>query len=523
MASTTQFDRRTFIRSLTVVGGAALLAPMLAACGAGAGTSATSTNAFGQPVKGGTATIAIQDNPVNMDPADGQLYSSIQVYDNIFSKLIDVDADFKFVPGLATAWKQDDPLTWSFTLTKDAVFHNGDPMTAKDVAFSIERMKKHGLGAFVSALTSVEVVDDYHLKIHTAQPYGPMEAVLASFVNVVSEKAVTTMDPKLHPVGTGPYMLAEWVQGSHVTLQKWDKYFKKDKPYLDTITIKSVSDDSVRLAGLQTKQFDWIQTVPQQQIPTLEKSSSIAHTASKAYFPYLIEMNTTAGAPLNNIAARQAINWAIDRSEIVKLAFFGAAVEATEAVSTANPFYSGANFYSGGPNLDKARTLLKQANLASPDLQILVEAEDSSYTLIAQVLQSQLKKIGLNPVISTASSAEYFGRLATQKYDLGITYFSASMDPALTYYLLGYSTSGFNFTGYKTPELDKVLDTFTFESDQATRKAYYPTLVKKFQEDSPFVFVANRLQEYWTSTKLGGAAPLPNLDIRLEDLWKVKS
>jgi ABC-type transport system substrate-binding protein len=123
----------------------------------------------------------------------------------------------------------------------------------------------------------------------------------------------------------------------------------------------------------------------------------------------------------------------------------------------------------------------------------------------------------------TASAAEYFGDLATQKYGLGITYFSASMDPALTYYLLGYSTSGFNFTGYKSPELDAALDKFTFESDQAKRMAYYPTMVKLFQEEAPFFFVANQYQQYWTTTKLGGAAPMPNLDVRVEDMWKAAS
>ena len=74
-----ELSRRTFVRSLAVVGGAFVLAPVLAACSTGAKPS--STDAFGRPVRGGTATIAIQDNPVNMDPADGQLYSSIQVYE----------------------------------------------------------------------------------------------------------------------------------------------------------------------------------------------------------------------------------------------------------------------------------------------------------------------------------------------------------------------------------------------------------------------------------------------------------
>jgi peptide/nickel transport system substrate-binding protein len=520
MSPTAEFDRRSFIRTLTVLGGVALLTPVIAGCApTAAAPGVVPTTAFGTPKKGGSAVLAIQDDPVNMDPADGQIYASIQVYDNIFSKLIEVDKDFKFVPDLATSWKQDDPLTWSFTLVKNAVFHNGEPLTAKDVAFSINRMKTHSLGAFVASFDTVEVIDDYHFKIHLTKPYGAMEATLASFVNIVNKTAVTTMDPKESPIGSGPYKMTEWVKGSHVKLERWEKYYKSDKPYLDSVTFQSVPDDSVRLAGLQTKQFDWVQTVPQQQIKTLESSSTIAHTAAKAYFPYLIEVNTTA-APFDNKLVRQAVNWAIDRSDIVKLAFSGQAAEATEAVAKGNPFFSGADFYAGGPDLKKAKALIKQANLTTNEYTILVETEDSAYTTIAQVLLSQLSKIGLKGTISTASASEYFGRLATQKYGLGITYFSASMDPALTYFLLGQSTSGFNFTGYKSPTLDAALEKFTFEPDQVKRKAYYPTMVKLFQEESPFIFVANQYQEYWTSKKLGGAAPLPNLDIRVEDMWQ---
>jgi peptide/nickel transport system substrate-binding protein len=516
---TKEFDRRSFLKTLTAAGSVVLLAPVLAACSPlNNAASSPSASAFGNPVKGGTAVLAIQDNPVNMDPADGQLYSSLQVYQNIFSTLINVEADFSFAANLATTWKQEDPLTWSFTLVQNAVFHNGDPMTAKDVDYSITRMKTHGLGAFVAFFDSVEVIDDYTFKIHLTKPYGPMEATLASFVNIVSQKAVESQDPKEMPIGTGPYMMTEWVKGSHVTLKRWDKYFKSDKPYLDQVTFQSVPDDSVRLAGLQTGQFDWIQTVPAQQIPDIEKSTTISHTTPGPYFPYLIELNTTGG-PFASLQARQAINWAIDRTEIVKLSFFGAAIEAAEAVSDPNPFYSGANYYDGGPDLDKAKALLAQANLTSTDLEILVEQEDSSYTLIAQVLQSQLQKIGLNATISTASSADYFGRLASQKFDIAVTYFSASLDPALTYYLLGYSTSGFNFTGYKSPTLDAALESFTFNPDQDARKKLYPDMVKLFQQESPFIFLANRYAEYFTKTDFAGAVSLPTLEIRAEDMW----
>jgi peptide/nickel transport system substrate-binding protein len=512
-----EVNRRTLLRAVPLVGGAAILS----ACGVpktstGTGPSAASSS---RPVKGGSAVLAIQDDPVNMDPADGQIYASIQVYDNIFSKLLAVTPDFKIVGDLATKWNQDDPQTWSFTIADNAFFQNGDPVTAHDVAYSVQRMKTHALSAFVSFFDGVEVIDNYNFKMHLSKPYGPMEATLASFVGVVSKKAVTTSDPKQHPVGSGPYQLAQWVQGSHVTLQRWGKYYKKNSPYLDTVTFQSVSDDSVRLSGLQSGQFDWIQTVPQQQASSLQENPSIDHTPARAYLPYLAEMNCTA-EPFSDIRVRQAVNWAIDRSAIVKLAFSGNAEVASEAVSKVNPFFSGVNYYAGGPNIAKAKALIAEAKPSRTSIQILVEAENQAFTLIAQVLQSNLAQIGLKATILTASSADYFTRMASQKYDLAMTYFSASMDPALSYRLLGYSTSGFNFNGLKSKALDQALDTFTLNGDQAARMKYYPTLVRMFQEQSPFIFLANQYQQYWTSPKLHGATALPNLDIDASALWK---
>jgi len=510
-------DRRTFLRGMgAAVAGVSFGVPLLSSC-------TTSPRASGPggttPVKGGMATLAIQDNPVNMDPADGQLYSSLQVYQNIFSELLEVDENFDFKPNLASAWTMEDPTTWRFELVDNAVFHNGEPFTAADVAYTVQRMKSHPLGAYLQFFKSVDVVDKHTARIRLTKPYGPMEATMASVVCITNEKAIKSGDPKQNPIGTGPYKLDEWVKGSQVTLSAWDKYFKSDRPYLDKVTFRSVGDDTVRLAGLQTGQFDWIQSVPPQQSTTLQSSTSIAHTRAGAYLPYLTLLNTTA-PPFNDRKVRQAVNWAIDRSEIVKLAFFGTAVEATEPVSPPNPFYSGVDPYKGGPDFDKAKSLMSQAGVSNVDVTILVQQEVPVYTAIAQVLQSQLAKIGIKLHIETAASSEYFSRMAAQDYGLAMTYFSASLDPALTYYLLGYSTSAFNLSAYKSPRLDDALEDFTFEADQKVRMQVYPSLVNAFAEESPFIFLANQEQQYWTSPKLHGPGPLPSLEIRVEDMWK---
>jgi peptide/nickel transport system substrate-binding protein len=510
-------DRRTFLMGAGATVAAAASAPLLAACGSGSASPVTSSGS--KPIKGGKAVLAILDNPVDLDPADGQLYSSLEVYQNIFSELLEVDANYNFKPNLAASWTQEDASTWKFSLVDNAYFQNGEPVTAADVAYTINRMKTKSLGIYLQFFDKVDVLDTHTCRIHLARPYGPMEATMASLVDITNQKAIESTNPKNNPIGCGPYKLEQWVKGSHVTLSRWDKYFKTGRPYLDQVTIQSVSDNTVRLTGLQTGQFDWIQAVPPQQVDSLMTSSGINHTGGGPFLPYLVLLNTTA-PPFNDVRIRQAVSWAVDRSEIVKLAFFGSAVEAAEAISPPNPFYSGVNPYQGGPNLDKAKALMKQAGAANLNVSFIVEQEVPEYTTMAQILQSQLAKIGINLHIQTVSSSEYFGILVGKKYGMAATYFSASLDPALAYYLLGYSTSAFNLSGLKSSQLDSLLNKFTFEADQSARKKVYPELVGAFADQAPFIFLANQQQRYWTKPTLHGAQPLPSLEIRAEDLWR---
>ena len=396
---TYELDRRALLKNLGVtLGAAAFGAPLLASCSSSNSSSGTASPAAsasaGTPVHGGSASLAILDNPVNMDPADGELYSSLEVYQNIFSELLQVDANFVYQPNLATSWTQEDPQTWTFNLVDNAVFQNGEPFTAADVAYTISRMKTHPLGAYLQFFGAVDVLGPHKCRIHLTKPYGPMEATMASLVDITNQKAIESTNPQLNPIGCGPYKMEKWVQGSYVTLSRWDKYFKPGRPYLDQATFRSVADDTVRLTGLQTGQFDWIQAVPPQQIPQLEQSATLQHTKPGPYLPYLIVLNTTA-PPFNDVRVRQAVSWAVDREEIVKLAFFGSAVAATEAISPPNPFYSGVNPYSGGPDLDKAKALMSQAGQKNVSVTFVAEAEVPQYTAMAEVLQSQLSKIGI--------------------------------------------------------------------------------------------------------------------------------
>jgi peptide/nickel transport system substrate-binding protein len=493
---------------------------MLAACGSSEPATTATPATPGKPVSGGSAVLAQVDKPVNLDGADGQLYSSIQVYQNIYASLMYINDKFTYDPGLAASWTQDDAKTWTFELVDNAVWHNGEPFTAQDVVFTFDRFKEHALGSFTAAVARAEAMGKHKVRLHLKQPYGAVEPLLAGLVSIQNEKGIKSQDPKLNPVGCGPYKFKEWVQGDHITLEKWDQYFKADKPYLDEITFKAVSDESVRLTGLQTGEFDWIQRVPPQRVPELSKSSELSVTPGRPYNPDMLMFNCTK-PPFNDVRVRQAIAWAIDRKEIIDLVWYGTAVAATEATAKPSPWYTGVDPYSGGPDLDKAKSLLREAGITGT-LKVNFAGQPQVGTQMreAQVVQSQLKKIGIELNIQRFEPAQWFEQLLTKKYDMTSTYFSATFDPAFIYGIVTRTGGSFNFPGYSNKQTDALIDQFTYEGDQKVRKQVYPSLVKRIAEEAPILFLTNEIQQYWTKSSFQGATPLPTLEIRAEEMWR---
>ena len=136
--------------------------------------------AQGTPKRGGTLRVATVDKPVNMDPGYAQLYSSLQIYQNVYNKLAYVDEAGQFIPGLAKSWKQENDKTWLFELVDNAVFHNGEPFTAQDVVFTFTRLP---LGQWRSARTT-NAIERLHeefkrrIKTQTVLPSADTAAML---------------------------------------------------------------------------------------------------------------------------------------------------------------------------------------------------------------------------------------------------------------------------------------------------------------------------------------------------------
>lgn len=520
--------RREFLAGLSLLGGltaaAGAIPSLLSSVGVrGNLLKPAPALAASAPKRGGTIVAATIDKPVNMDPAFAELYSSMQVYQNIFSKLVYVDHDYNFIPGLAKAWRQVNDTTWEFDLVDNAWFHNGEKFSAHDVKYTFDRLFDKKLGAanaiFFTPMKGTEVVSPTKVRIITKPNWGGLIATLAAVLEVVNKKAIESADPKLKPVGTGPYRFVEWVKDDHITLERWDKYFKAGRPYADKVIFKAIANDTVRLTGLQKGELNWIEQVPLQMVEQLKKSSATKANPNGAFFPDLFLINTTK-PPFDKKEVRQALSWALDRKAIAKLVWFGQAYPSAEALAPTNPLYSGVDPFEGAPNVSKAKELLAKAGFAR-GLKAVFAAQPQVPTQVqvGQLIQQMLKPVGIDVEVRSFESARWFEELATKRYDFTSTYWSATLDPEHCYVPLGLSKSPWNFAGYKDAALDKALDKFQFTVDPVARKKAYADVVRLMALGGPVVFQVNFIRTYWTQPNVNGVATLPSLELRMEDAW----
>jgi peptide/nickel transport system substrate-binding protein len=490
-----------------------------------AAPQAETSAAPGTPKQGGTLIAATIDKPVNMDPAFGELYSSIQVYDNVFAKLVYLNHDYTLAPGLARSWQQIDDTTWEFELVDNAFFHNDEHFTAKDVKYTFDRIFDPNLGAaatvFFAPFEGVEVVDDFKVRIVTKPNWGGLLLALAAFGEIVNQRGIEENDPKLMPIGCGPFKFAEWVKDDHITLERWEKYYKPNQPYLDRVIFRAISDDVVRLTGLQTGELNWIEQVPLQRVEELRQNPEIKANPDGEFFPDMFLLNTSK-PPFDRVEVRQALQWALDRTAIAQLVWFGQATPSAEAVSPSNPWYSEVNVYEGAPNLEKARELLAQAGYADGlPLKFAAQPQVPTQPQVGQLIQQQLKPLGIEVEVQSFESARWFEELATQRYELTSTYWSATVDPGdHCYFPLTHSASPWNFAFFKGPaEVDEALERFRFTVDPEERQQAYNEVVRLHQEQAPEVFQVNFKRTYWTQPNIHGAITLPTLELRMEDVW----
>ncbi len=472
---------------------------------------------------GGTLVGALTGEPDTLDPATSVIYTGAQVYDNIFSKLIDIDTDGSFYGVLATAWTPTDETTWVFDLVPNATFHNGEPFTPDDVVYTFERiLDPETASAYAGLFDSIESVTasgDAQVTFTLKTPFGPFLTNLANNGEIVNQAAIEAGDPSRNPIGTGPFRFVEWVQGQHVRLEKNPDYFIEGKPYLDEVELRFLLVDQGRIDGLRSGELQWVDAVPLSQLESLSTDDSFNYvTSPTAGIPDFLAMNVTA-APFDQPEVRQAIAWALDRTAIRDVAYFGAGEVGLAEVPSGSPWFDDADVYAGGPDLDRARELLTAAGITDElTVSYLGLPQYPELLKTGEVVRDQLRQIGINMEIEQVDVSVWFDRYSSGDYQITSAYQERTLDPDNFYSLVVKTGAGANAMQYSNPDLDAMIDAAAQATDEAERKTMYDEIRHIVQEDAPLIFVHYETINYLMRNDVAGSTVSPTLVLRLENV-----
>ncbi|GAA3721507.1 peptide/nickel transport system substrate-binding protein [Spinactinospora alkalitolerans] len=369
-----------------------------------------------------TLSIGFTAEPANLDftTTEGVAIPEVMLT-NVYEGLVELGASGEIEPLLAKSWTvSEDRTVYDFTLHDDVVFSNGEPFTAEDVEFSIERVPTEwtlALKSSMDVVDDVEVLSPTEVRVRLKRPSNKWLFDMTTRVGAVFSREGVA-DLANDPVGTGPFELAEWVRGESITLRARDDYWGEAPP-LDGVVFRYFNDALALNNALLTEQIDVISSVqaPEtiEQFTSEERFRLIEGTTNGEV---VLALNNSR-APLDDVRVRRAVNHAVDREALLDTVWAGHGTLIGSMVPPTDPWYQGLSGYEHDPQ--RARELLAEAG--QEDLALEFRVPNLPYAVAsAQVIQSQLRQVGITAEIDVLEfPARWLEEVFTgQDYDMSV-------------------------------------------------------------------------------------------------------
>lgn len=507
---------------------------------AGSATSAaavaTKPAAAATGKKGGALIMAASADAETLDPHITTALRASRYLALLHDNLINRDFDGSFKANLADSWTvSPDGLTYTFKLRKDVKFHSGKAFTSADVKYTFERWlktDKSPTSYTIKPITSVEAPDPQTVIFKLDKPYNILLDQIAGGWAVILNKDVVEKAGKDYGVtvvdGTGPYKFKEWTRQQKFVVERNPDYkwagpvFQNQGPaYLDSIEIRIIPEDTTRDAEFEAGNIQINADVPAQEVDRLSKGDKVTVVKYNQLQTSYIGLNTTK-APVNDVAVRRAIGYAVNRDEIVKGAYFGLGQPAINMLAPQTPgYWPGVKDIAATFNLDKAKSTLDQAGwkpgaggirekngqqLAIPFWYI----NDSTTTLVAQILQQQLSKAGIKLETKPYEETAWFAAARSGQqigFTIGVFYDNADV---LRFYFYSKQQPAPNRFGWSNPEMDKQLEDSLSNSDKAAVLKDYEAIQKTLAEQAPAIPFIHALGTIGVNKKVQGVKVHPS-------------
>lgn len=458
---------------------------------------------------GGTLTFVISPSPQILTSAMTTSGAEQVVSSKISDSLFTYDFDMNIQPQLAESHEvSEDGLRVTFNLRQGVKWHDGEPFTSRDVAYTCMEVWKvlHGRGRTIfKDVTEVETPDEHTAVFVMASPSpGMLKSLAAQQTQLLPAHLYEGTDPmtnpyNLEPVGTGPFRFVSFVAGDNLVLEKNPDYWDENKPHIDTLVFRFVSDPATVTAGLESGEFDLVNQslLPKPDIPRLKESGNFDITTAGYEFQnevQMIEFNLDDPI-MSDPKVRQALAFAIDKQWLTDNVFFGYGKPANTPLH-----YQLTQLYdeTDVPRYDydpmRAVELLEEAGYPRGTLELTVDPlpYGEYQNMTANYLREAFRAIGVTLTVRNEDFAGFVKRVYTDRdFQFTVNLLTGGSDPTIGTHRTFWSESfqqgvGFsNGSHYMSDEMDAILEAASAEMDEEIRIGLYHDFQKLAMTDLP--------------------------------------
>ncbi len=439
----------------------------------------------------GDITFVLDLAPTNLDPRIGQDATSARLQQILFSSLLRTDEQYNLQPDLAETWEVPDPLTYVFHLRRDAQFHDGKPVTAKDVLYTFKSLSdgsikttKAGTYRLVQSITAP---DDFTVVFKLKEPFAPfLWNLVRGAICIVPEGAGPDFNRTL--IGSGPFRFVRYLQDQEIVIERNENYYGP-VPRIRKVTFKIIPEVIVRALELRKGSADLsANSLTPDMVEVFRRDSDkqvmVADGTNYQYLAFNMQ-----DPVFGDKRVRQAIAYAIDREKIIKYLLRGEARPASSPIPPNNWAYEpNVAHYPYDPG--KARQLLSEAG--HPNLTFTFKCSSSDEArMLAAVLQQQLKEAGITMEIRSNEFATFFADVQKGNFQAySLRWIGANNDPDifnLIFHSKMFPPNGANRGRYSNPEIDRLIDFGRSTTDMERRRDVYRQVQRIIADELPYV------------------------------------
>ena len=503
------------MRKLLLIGTmGALLALLVSACGGSSGGGGTisvakegespkTANAAceEEPVAGGSLVYSRQLETVTLNPREikngnGDIFAQEMIFSGIVRN--DPNGADEVVPGLAESWDiSKDGLTYTFHLRPGLKYSDGSPLSAEDIAWNLEQFADPevniSLAGVAAGMESVKATNAKTVVVKLEHPVAAFLYNLAIFPAFIVDKAKLEAEGAAywkHPVGTGPFMVKEFANGSHITFEKNPYYFEKGKPYLQTMRWNFVPNSNTRVLALKSGEAQLADGIPFAQVESLQGESNLGIQEVELPQAVILIANNRI-KPLGDVHVRRALSLAINREQLNEAVFRGTGTVPNSVLMNFELDASDQEVPPFEYNVAKAKEEMAASKFPKGfSVKLQYPAGSDYFKQMSLLIQSELKEIGVDLKLEELESAAVAEKWFGGEFEMTFPFVGTSSDvPVPDEYASFYALPAAELNGFKSywtnKEAEGLVEKFISSTNEAGRKAEWKKIQELFNEEMP--------------------------------------